>query len=436
LASERAQETDELLTEFFDRAEDDPEPRRRGQPGTESSGSLASPTHSFLLAPGARPQAGAGFVAQLTQGASAIGIVLVVHQHNGSIALAGSVAGAEAIAAGIARPVQGRLMDRHGATVMMLVCGVIHPAALCGIVGLSVLGAPAALLPALGAIGGLALPPVSTAMRVAWGEAVCTDDRAAAYSMVYLTQELSLLAGPILFSAVTAATSASLGLVAIATLSGAGTIAFAESVRLVRRRAPPAQPRRPGNVLRGRGMQSLLAAAILLGGVIGAIQVGIPALAIAHGAPASAGLLIALLSVGGVIGAVTYGARRWMSDPAARLVALMSLIAASVGLMITIPSLPVVGLLLLVAGLGVNPALTTLSLLVDRETPGPTASEAFGWLSTGIAAGTGAGSAIAGALVTHRGDARPAFVAAAVAAIIATAAAVAVGRVLGHAGRR
>ncbi len=389
---------------------------------------MASPARSVLNLPGARLQAAAGLVAQLTQGVTAIGIVLVIHQHDGSLALAGAVAGAESIAAGIARPPQGRLMDTRGAGVVMIVCGLVHPAALCAIVGLSLAGAPGGLLLALGVIAGLALPPVSTAMRVAWGEMVPAEDRTAAYSMVYLTQELSLLSGPLLFSALTAAASAAVGLAAVAVLSGVGALAFALSVRSAHWHAASPPHERAGSVLRSEGIRWLLAAAILLGGVIGALQVGVPALAIAHGVPAAAGLLIALLSVGGVIGALSYGARRWVSDPAARLVALIGVIAVSVALMITTPSLPVLGLLLLVAGLAVNPALTTLSLLVDREISGPTASEAFGWLSTGIAGGTGAGSAIAGALVQHRGDARPAFVAAAVAAVLAAGVAVAVAR--------
>ncbi len=384
---------------------------------------MSSPTRDVLLRPGAVLQACAGLVAQLTQGASTIGIVLVIHQHTGSVALAGAVAGALAIAAGVARPVQGRLMDRHGAAGVMIVCGLLHPAALMGIVGLSLLGGPGPALLALGAVAGLALPPVSTAMRVTWGEAAATEDRTAAYSMVYLTQELALLTGPLVFAAITAATSASLGLVGVAAASAAGTVAFAASVQSAgwRRPQPPQQRR---SVVRGRGMQSLLAVAVLLGGVIGTVEVGIPALAIAHGTPAVAGVLTALLSVGGVIGAVLYGARRWAVEPAARLLWLLGVVAVSVGLMITTASLPVIGLLLVLGGLAINPALTTLSLLVDRETPGPTASEAFGWLSTGISAGGGAGAAIAGALVQHGRDARPAFIAAALAAVAATALAV------------
>jgi MFS family permease len=211
---------------------------------------LSSPPHSVLRRPGAVLQGGAGLVAQLTQGAATIGIVLVVHQHGGSLALAGAVAGALAIAAGISRPVQGRLMDRRGAAGVMIVCGVLHPVALMGVVGLSLLHGPGALLLALGAIAGLALPPVSTAMRVAWGEAVAVEDRTAAYSMVYLTQELALLTGPLIFAVITAATSASVGLVAVAAVSGAGTVAFAASVRSADWRRPQAPQQRAG-VLRG-----------------------------------------------------------------------------------------------------------------------------------------------------------------------------------------
>jgi predicted MFS family arabinose efflux permease len=390
-------------------------------------GLLSGPTRNILVRPGAALQAGAGLVAQLTQGASTIGIVLVIHQHSGSVALAGAVAGALAVAAGISRPAQGRLMDRRGAAGLMIVCALLHPAALMGIVGLSLLHGPGALLLALGAVAGLALPPVSTAMRVVWGE-VAAEDRTAAYSMVYLTQELALLTGPLIFAAVTAPTSASVGLVVVAAASGAGTAAFAASVRSADWRAPH-PPNQRGSVVRGRGMQALLAVAILLGGVIGTIEVGIPALAIAHGTPAAAGILIALLSVGGVIGALLYGARRWAAEPAARLLWLLGAVAASVALMIASGSLPVVGLLLVVEGLAINPALTTLSLLVDSETRGPTASEAFGWLSTGISAGGGAGAAIAGALVQHGRDARPAFIAAALAAMGATGLAVVGSRV-------
>jgi hypothetical protein len=83
------------------------------------------------------------------------------------------------------------------------------------------------------------------------------------------------------------------------------------------------------------------------------------------------------------------------------------------------PGLIVLGAVLALVGLPLNPSLTTISLLVDSHVSPASAAEAFGWLSTGIAGGTGLSSALAGA-VSHPGDPRPAFVVATIAAASAT----------------
>jgi MFS family permease len=376
---------------------------------------LATTTGSVIRRPGAAFQAASGLVAQLSQGAGAIGIIVVVREHTGSVALAGAVAGALSIAAGLARPVQGRLMDRRGVAAINAVCGVVHPAALIAIVAVSVGDGPHALLLVLGVIAGLALAPVSTAMRVAWGEAAGDDDRTAAYSTVYLIQELSLLTAPLIFAVLTATSSAAVGLVVVAALSGAGTLAFAASARSVHTgHGPPLHDR--VSLLRIGRMRLLLASAAAVGAVIGGIQVGVPTLATAHHKPAAAGVLIAMLSIGGIVGATAYGSRQWAADAVARLTLVTVALTVCTAAMVATEGLVVLGLWLLLTGLVLNPMLTTLSLLVDRLTSEPTAAEAFGWLSTGIATGTGAAAAIAGALVQHGEGARPAFAVAAVAA--------------------
>ncbi|MGZ4194898.1 MAG: MFS transporter [Solirubrobacteraceae bacterium] len=376
---------------------------------------MATTTRSVIRRPGAALQAVSGLVAQLSQGAFAIGIVLVVREHTGSAALAGAVAGAVSIAAGLARPLQGRLMDRRGLVRLNAFCGIAHPAALIAIVAVSADDGSHALLLVLGVAAGLALPPVSTAMRVAWGEAAGDGDRTAAYSMVYLIQELSLLVAPLIFAALTAASSAAAGLVAVAALSAVGTIAFAVSVRSLRT-VHGRQRQGRGSLLRISRMRLLLGAAGSVGAMIGGIEVGVPTLASAHHKPAAAGVLIAMLSIGGIAGAAAYGARTWRAGAGLRLLSLTSVIVLCAAVMVAAQGLVVVGLLLLVFGLALNPVLTTLSLMVDRLTEEPTAAEAFGWLSTGIAAGTGGAAAIAGVLVQHGGGARPAFAVTAVAA--------------------
>ena len=83
----------------------------------------ANPYRVLLHSPAVRWQALTGLLAQTTQGAGGIGIILVIREHHGSLALAGAVVGVLSVAAGVARPVQGRLIDRRGARGLMVMCG-------------------------------------------------------------------------------------------------------------------------------------------------------------------------------------------------------------------------------------------------------------------------------------------------------------------------
>jgi MFS family permease len=380
---------------------------------------MASSPYSVLLrSPAVRWQALGGLLAQTTQGAGAIGLILVIRGHQGSLALAGAVVGAVSIAGGLARPVQGRFIDRRGPRGLMAMTGIVHPAAVVAIVALSDGHATGAVLLALAVLAGASLPPVSTCMRVAWGAAAAGGDRTSAYSLVYLTQQLAILAGPLLLSAVAAASNASAALVTVAAVTCVGTLGFTASLAPDLQRSAPSPRDRGGALLRAPGMRALIPTAGLVGAVIGAVEVGVPTFATAHHSPAASGLLIAILSVGGIAGAALYGGRGWGLAPVGRLLVLLAALTVATAIAIAAPGLIVLGAVLAVVGLPLNPSLTTISLLVDSHVSASSAAEAFGWLSTGIAGGTGLSSALAGA-VSHPGHPRPAFIVAAVAAVTA-----------------
>ena len=307
----------------------------------------------------------------------------------------------------------------------MAACGsVVHAAALAAIVGLSALHAPGSLLVLFGALTGLALPPVSAAMRIAWAEVAEPGERAAAYSLVYLVQEVAILTGPLILAALVATVSVSAALLVIAAVTVAGTLGFASW-------APPASARLPGlerrdqAVLRARAMQVLLAVAVLLGAMIGGVPVGAATFATTRGRhqrqPAS--------------DRVPIGRRDHRSGDLRKPPVAGSYFDATAGatgmddreLVFTIGanSFVVLAVMLIVAGVSFNPALNTLSLLVDQHVPVGSAGESFGWLSTEIAAGTGVGSALAAALAQHQHHSRPAFILAAIAGGAATAVALA-----------
>jgi predicted MFS family arabinose efflux permease len=397
-------------------AEGQPQSRR----GTVDAELSAHAYRTLLRTPGLPAQAVLGLAAQLTQQVAPVGMVLVVHAATGSLGLAGLVVAGFSAGTALARPVQGRLIDRRGPRPVLIASGGLHVAALLALVLCAAAGTPGAVLVALGWAAGTGLPPVSQSMRVEWARRTPAQGRTTAYSLVYLTQELSILLGPLVFGAVVAVASASLALGLVAAAAGAGTLGYA---RVLRAGRPDGSGLgRRGGVF-GPGMLLLLTVTALVGGAIGALDVGLPALAVARGRPAVAGVLVGVLSLGGILGAVAYGARVWAARPAARLVALLLGFGAALAPLIAIGSLPLIGVALLAAGITLNPALTTTSLLVDELAP-RSPGEAFGWLSTAIGAGLAGGAALAGAIGQHYGPGRSlslaavsAFAAAALAAV-------------------
>jgi predicted MFS family arabinose efflux permease len=354
--------------------------RRRGTPYRE-----------LLQIPGLAWEALTGLLAQFTQSAGPVGMVLVMHEATGSLALAGGVVAGFSVGAGVARPLQGRVIDRRGPASVFAACAALH---LCALVVLVIAASrvPVWALVGLGCLAGIGLPPVSAVMRVAWGRRAPEEARTAAYSLVYLTQELAILIGPLMLGLLVAVASASTALLSVAAVAAAGTFVFA-----ARLHALPRQRSRQngGGVLGSAAMRIVLAIALALGGALGAIEVGVPAFASAHGAPAASGILIAMLSLGGIVGAVVYGGKHWTADPASRLVVLLGLLTISLVPVLPARTVAMVGALLFLVGTVLNPAITTTSLLVDRTAPSA-AAEAFGWISTALGAGAAAGNALAG----------------------------------------
>ncbi len=293
----------------------------------------------------------------------------------------------------------------------MLICGPLHAAALIGLVAGAQLGFGAWSLIMLGGFAGLGLPPVSATMRAEFGRRLPSSARTAAYSFVYLVQEVAILTGPLLVSVLVEMGSPSLALVVAASVSGGGAIAFAalSEAKGQWSDAPTEAP-----LIRSMAIASLLGITFLLGCTLGGLQVATAALALMRGDPALAGVLIAALSVGGILGALLYGGHHWRTDPATRLLGLLCLVGVALTPLATVPPLPIIGVLLALVGVALNPALTTMSLLVDRHSLARSA-EAFGWLSTAVGAGTATGSAVAGAL-TQRYGSSPAILFAAAAA--------------------
>jgi predicted MFS family arabinose efflux permease len=356
-------------------------------------------------------QGAAGLVAQLTQAAAGLGIILVVREAAGSLSLAGAAAGAFLIATGAARPVQGRLMDRHGPAPVLVPCAVLHLAGFAGLVAWTQAeGASWPLLVFTIPIG-LGEPPVSASMRLAWGRMAGAEDRTAAYSVVTLTQEIAVLLGPLLLAAIVAVASAAAAVLVVGGLSSAGALLLA-AVMPRRLHAEGGAERR--SALRSAGVRLALGVNLIFALALGCIELGIPALAGDRGVPAVSGLLLAVMSVGGILGALAYASRRWGSAASTRLALLLAVYAVALVPLVATPSFAVMIVPLFLAGAALNPVVTTVALLVEDHA-GAAAAEAFGWQSTSLALGAAAGNALSGLVAQAHGPSA-AFAAGAIAA--------------------
>jgi len=146
----------------------------------------------------------------------------------------------------------------------------------------------------------------------------------------------------------------------------------------------------------------LLYTVVLAGVVIGAVEVGLPALAVGQGARWSSGPLLALFSLGSMTGGLIYSARSWALAIGRRYSAILMAMAVAVAPLIAVHALAPVFALSVLAGLCLAPMISCQFSLVGALAPEGTVTEAFTWHRAATVAGMAGGSALGGSLVdTH-----------------------------------
>jgi MFS family permease len=356
---------------------------------------------SVLFTREAFPVAFSSLIARLPKGITPFATVTLIAETNGSYALAGAVAAASAFGDALATPAQGRLLDRHGRGRVLVPSAVLYAVALAALPVLAAHHVPVAVLFGCALLVGVGFPPISGSMKALWPRLVA--DGAApgpAYAAESLIQQVLLLIAPLLTAALIflAGSGAALWTAAGATLSG--TVAFVVFAARTGDR-PTREAHRGGGALRVRAVRIVVVATLVQGVIFGAMPVVLPGLAAAAGSSkAVGGLLLAAWILGGITGSLR---RSDATFPVAlaRLSAALAVpaaVAAATG-----GALVPVAVAFCAAGLFLTPIAAASYLLVDRAAPAGRRTEAFAWLSTALAIGGSAGSALAGVTVEHLG---------------------------------
>jgi MFS family permease len=360
---------------------------------------------ALFAAPGFTRLLGSAVLGRLPSGMFSLALLLFVHARTDSFLAAGVAVGAFSLAGAAVGPLLGALVDHVGQTRVLLAAAGTQGALLAALVIATENGAVIALIVALAGLAGAAQPPIAGCIRALWSH-VATDAQAleTAYALDATTQEVIWTLGPLLVASTAVLVSPAAAVLACAAITVCGTAFFAASQLSSGWHAHAHAHSRRG-ALASPGLRALLATVLLSGVVIGAVEVGLPVLAVAHHARWSAGPLLALFSVGSMAGGLLYSAASWRRPIGSRYIALLSTMALGVAPLIAVHALAAAYPLSVLAGLALAPMLSCQFSLVGSLAPAGTATEAFTWHRGATIAGMAAGSTLGGSLIDAHGAA-------------------------------
>ena len=348
----------------------------------------------------------AAVVSRMPIGMLAFSMLMFLREALGNFALAGSIVGIEYVAAAIAAPITGRIVDRYGPHRLLYVTGTVQPAALLAMLVTAKLGQSIALIIACAVVAGAFSSPITTLTRTMWRHRFSADeDRRTAFALDSVAIEINFTLGPSIMAAILAAFGATVafGVVIVTIVLAFFAFMASPALRYFKRPDSTAERHLLGP-LTDAHLRLLFLATFGLAMSLGLLEVGYPAYGIAAGVPAMVGLLLGVNSIGSVSGGALYGGLHFRMPVERQFCLAVGLM--SVGLLLHTLVIPMVTAFFVVAFLAgalIAPSIASQSVLVSRLAPEQYATEAFTWGSMCIVSGIGAGIALGGVLVESVG---------------------------------
>lgn len=333
----------------------------------------------------------AQLMARIPNGMLSLAYLLHIESIYHSYGAAGLVLAATSIGQAIAGPLTSRWMGVWGMRRVLILTTIVCATAV-GTIALAP-PLPLPLYMALGFIGGLSTPPIQPAVRTIYPKMVNSRQLTPLFSLDASAQEVIWVVGPVITTLIATQISTVLAiLVALAFLIGGGAW-FISSPEVGRVRIPRSK-RKLGSVLAKPPVLLATITGFLLIGACAAIEAGVVATFGNHG-PQS-GIVLAIFSVGSIIGGLSFG-----HLPIGPWALARRIFVVFVGMALAAGSLNFwwLAVTLLIAGIGIAPALAVMFAIVSASVRFSETAEAYGWVGTGQLIGAALGSAAAGFLI-------------------------------------
>ena len=339
-------------------------------------------------------------IGRLPIGITGLAILILLQSASGSFAQGGATTGCYVAGLAVMAPVLGRLIDRYGPRLVLTLCGMLFPAALCALViGVS-RGLPIWLIFMLAGAAGASFPPITVCMRTLLKRRLGEETLlSTAYSLESVLIEMIFIVGPMLVALFVAVASPA---VAVLTAAGCGCVGTLLFLRLSAMRAwhvESAVARSLLGALAEPGFAPLIGVILCYSVAFGLTEIGVAAYATENGTPSLAGVLLGLMSVGSAVGGLAYGSRGWHLPLARQFALTLALMGAGLTLLV-LPWDPwFFAAWSVLAGVVMAPALIIQSMLVAKTSRPEYSSEAFTWSASALLAGVGIGLTAGGGLL-------------------------------------
>ena len=373
---------------------------------------FAAQYRDFFRQPDVGPLVAVALLARMPIGMIGLSMLMFLREAFGSFALAGSAVGFYFIAMAVAAPVQGRLIDRMGPRVPLLVTGIVQPLAMLALFALVRAGLGYPFVVAAAVAAGVFQAPITVLTRTLWryrfeGE----EDRRRAFAVDAVMIEINFTLGPAIIALVLAIAHPTAAYLLATAATACGFILFMASPALKYfRRDEKAERHLLGPLTEPRLLAVFVATFGLTTG-FGLMEVGYPGFATAMALPALGGVFLSVNSLGSAVGGGIFGGLELRSSVERQFALALGLMAIPLFLHAAVDGPIAFGFVAFIAGGLIAPSITCQSVLVSRLAPSHYATEAFTWSSTFIVTGIGAGMALGGMLVESTGPKSP-FVAA------------------------
>lgn len=356
---------------------------------------------SLLRNPPVRRAVVAACVGTLGAGMGPIGLALVCRAAGLDYAETGLVIAGESAGLVLGGPWRGRAVDRRGQRAALLGFTTVHVLTLGAPLAAIDAGLPALALAACAAVATGTFPPYTAVLRDRWELLLPDpDDRHRGFTAQAVTQETVFVVGPVLATAIAAATDPRAILPVMALLACVGTAQMLVDAPRGRH-APRGTPTLAG-ALAAPGVRLVVLVHVPIGVALGSVELAAVAISEHSGDRALAGFLVATFSVGSALSGVAW-ARRHGVDARRAFPRLGLAFAAGLLPLLVVRTFGVALPLMAIAGLAFAPLVATVYALLDTVALPGTSAEATTWLTTAMGLGGMLGTAATGVLVDLTG---------------------------------